>query len=161
MRKENVRMIFIDLSFGLKDKLVKRRSQDMKTTNHAIFALHNHLVLVTKYRRKVLDEELLEELEKRFGRLLERWGCELLEFVGEEEHVHLLMSLRPEVQPSKLVNNLKTVSSRLLRRDYGERLSKYYKEKVLWSRSYCMVSSGGASIETLRSYIENQGKEDT
>jgi len=129
----------------------------MNATNHAVFELTVHLVLVSKYRKRIFTEELLEELEGIFERLLEKWGCGLLEFGGEADHVHLLMSLRPEVQPSKLVNNLKTVSSRLLRRDHGEHLSGFYKKNVMWSRSYCLLSSGGAPIETLRSYIEAQG----
>lgn len=146
----------LDTSYDKKYELVQRRSQEMKTTNHAVFQLTYHLVLVSKYRKNVFTEELLEKLEDIFERLLERWECELLEFGGEADHVHLLISSRPEVQPSKLVNNLKTVSSRLVRRDYGEYLSGFYEKNVMWSRSYCLLSSGGAPIETVRSYIEAQ-----
>ena len=118
----------------------------MNRSHHSVFSLQAHLVLVTKYRRKVLREELRVFLQELFEELLKKWRCRLLEFGGEEDHVHLLLDLRPDVQPSKLVNNLKTVSSRRLRRVYEEELTRCYRKPVVWSRSYCLVSCGGASL---------------
>ena len=94
---------------------------------------------------------MLEGLRVIFSETLEKWGCELIEFNGEADHVRLLMS--------KLINNLKTVSSRLIRRDFGGYLSRIYRKPVFWHRSYCLISSGGATIEKLRKYIEEQGSE--
>jgi len=97
---------------------------------------------------------------RHLRRLLERWGCERGEFNGEPDHVHPLLRLHPAVKPSSLVNNLKTVSSRLLRRDHGKELRRHFRRPVLWSRSCCLVSSGGAPLEVLRARIENQAGAD-
>jgi putative transposase len=94
-----------------------------------------------------------------FRETLEKWSCELIEFKGEADHVQLLIQTNPTVELSKLINNLKTVSSRLIRRDFGGYLSRIYRKPVFWRRSYCLISSGGATIEKLRKYIEEQGSE--
>jgi putative transposase len=114
---------------------------------------------VTKYRRKAITKEMLERLRVIFRETLEKWSCELIEFKGEADHVQLLIQTNPTVELSKLINNLKTVSSRLIRRDFGGYLSRIYRKPVFWRRSYCLISSGGATIEKLRKYIEEQGSE--
>lgn len=100
-----------------------------------MFSLHFHLVLVTKYRRKAITKEMLERLRLIFQETLEKWHCELIEFNGESDHVHLLFRTKPTVQLSKLVNNLKTVSSRLIRRDFSKHLNRIYWKPVFWHRS--------------------------
>jgi putative transposase len=134
--------------------------QQLQTLHHCAFSLHFHLVLVTKYRRKAITKEMLERLRVIFRETLEKWRCELIEFNGEADHLHLLFQTNPTVQLSKLVNNLKTVSSRLIRRDFSGHLNRIYWKPVFWHRSYCLISSGGATIEILRKYIEEQGRED-
>jgi putative transposase len=123
------------------------------------FSLHFHLVLVTKYRRKAITKGMLERLRAIFQETLEKWGCELIKFNGEADHVHLLFQTKPTVQLSRLVNNLKTVSSRLTRRDFRGHFNRIYREPVFWQRSYCLISAGGATIEILRKYIEEQGSD--
>jgi len=133
--------------------------QELKSYAHCVFRLVYHLVLVTKYRRKVLTPAILTRLEEIFRYLCERWGCELLEFGGEADHVHLLFEGHPNLKLSAFVNNLKTVSSRRIRKEFAEHLRKFYWKPVLWHRSYCIVSSGGAPLEVLKKYIQSQGKE--
>ncbi|HBS82010.1 MAG TPA: IS200/IS605 family transposase [Halomonas campaniensis] len=87
-----------------------------------------------------------------------KWEVEVLEFGGEADHVHLLLGLNPTIQPSKLVNSLKTVTSRRLRAEFTEHLAQFYWKPVLWSRAYCLLTAGGAPIEVLRDYIENQDR---
>jgi putative transposase len=99
---------------------------------------------------------MLERLRVIFGETLEKWEGSLVEFNGEADHVHLLISVNPKVQPSKLVNNLKTVSSRLIRKEFAEYLGKVYRKPVFWSRSYCIISCGGAPISVLKQYIQQQ-----
>lgn len=84
------------------------------------------------------------------------WDIDLLEFGGEADHVHLLLSLNPTIEPAKFINSLKTVTSRLMRKQYADYLSRFYWKPVLWSRAYCLLTAGGAPIEILREYIENQ-----
>ena len=100
---------------------------------------------------------MLERLKTICAELTEKWDCELVEFNGEADHVHLLLSLNPKVAPSVFVNNLKTVSSRLIRRDFKEHLDKvYWKKPVFWSRTYCVLSCGGAPLSVIKQYIEQQ-----
>jgi len=86
------------------------------------------------------------------------WGGELLEINGETDHVHLLASLPPAVAVSEFMNALKTNTARILRRDFKAHLKKVYSAPVLWSRSYCAISVGGAPLDVVRRYIENQDK---
>jgi putative transposase len=133
--------------------------QQLQASHHCVFSLQFHLVLVTKYRRKAITKEMHERLDTIFRETLEKWKSELIECNGEADHIHLLFQTNPTVQLSKLVNNLKTVSSRLIRRDFKERLNRIYRKRVFWHRSYCLISTGGARVEVLRKYIEEQGYE--
>ncbi|VEP15862.1 hypothetical protein H1P_380013 [Hyella patelloides LEGE 07179] len=86
-------------------------------------------------------------------------ACKIVEFNGEQDHIHLLFQYHPEVQLSRLVNSLKSVSSRKLRQEFLLELEKtYYQKKVVWNSSYFLASCGGVTISTLRKYIENQDK---
>jgi putative transposase len=88
---------------------------------------------------------------------VEKRGGTLEECHGEADHVYLLIELPPTVLLSTFVNNLKTVSSRLLRKAYGQELARWYRKPVLWNRSYCVLSCGGAPLSVLRQYIKQQG----
>ena len=126
-----------------------------------VYSMKYHLVFVTKYRRKCLSSEILNFLEGEFSRLLVKSDCTLEEFNGEQDHVHLLISLHPSVEPAKLINTLKTVSSRLTRKQFNEHFAKFYwGVNALWSRSYCLLTVGGAPIEILKEYIANQDRPD-
>lgn len=126
---------------------------------HAAYSLNYHLVLVTKYRKRCLRPEQLDFLKQEFGRLFCEWDCRLLEFSGKEDHVHLLFEAHPAMNLSKLINNLKTVTSRLIRKKFPAHLKKYYSKPVFWTRAYCLLSTGGATLEVIKKYVENQGNE--
>ncbi|HEU0196063.1 MAG TPA: IS200/IS605 family transposase [Nevskiaceae bacterium] len=130
--------------------------QKLTALSHSVFSIQYHLVLVTKYRRRCLTAEIHAYLKDQVTRLLQGWGCELLETNGEPDHVHLLISANPKVQPTKMVNSLKTATSRLIRSRFAAHVGKYYWRPVFWSRSYCLVSCGGAPLAIIRQYIENQ-----
>lgn len=132
----------------------------MKSHYHCVYKLKYHLVLVTKYRKKCFTDEILTRLEVIIKELCTKWEITLDAFNGEADHVHLLLDLHPSIQPSILVNNLKTVSSRLLRKEFAEHFSKFYWKPVLWTRAYCLISAGGAPLETLKEYIEKQNRPD-
>lgn len=127
-----------------------------KSSSGAVYNLKIHLVIVTKYRYKVINVPMLKRLEEIFKANCAKWECTLLEFNGEVDHVHALIDLNPKVAPSKFVNNLKTVSSRLIRKEFSEYLSRFYKKPVLWSIGYAVNSCGGASLEKIKDYIKNQ-----
>ena len=130
-------------------------SSEIRTGRHCVFMMHVHLVFVTKYRRKVFTAETLDAARQIFSDVCTDFEAQLVEFDGERDHVHLLVEYPPKVCISKLVNSLKCVSSRHLRRRYPE-LSKVYYEGVLWSPSYFAGSCGGAPLEVIKQYIEQQ-----
>lgn len=133
------------------------KNNSLNSSRGCVYKLSVHIVFVTKYRRKVITAEILAALEKIFTRLCEGRKCKLISFNSEEDHCHLLVDMYPDVAPSKLVNTLKTVSSRLIRRDYGEHLKRfYYNKPVLWTGAYCIISTGGAPLEVIKKYIESQ-----
>jgi len=122
---------------------------------NCVSELYVHLVFVTKYRRGVLTESMLSSLERYFCKVCGDFEAELLECNGEDDHVHLLISYPPKASISKMVNSLKGASSRLLRRDFPEIQEKLW-QNALWSPSYFAASCGGAPLERIRQYIENQ-----
>lgn len=121
-----------------------------------VYDLTIHLVFITKYRRGVITDRVREHLQESFCSVMSDFGGELLECDGEDDHVHLLVSYPPKHSVATLVNSLKGVSARLLRkRDFPEIRSKLWGEHF-WTPSYFAASTGGASIDTIRQYIEDQ-----
>jgi putative transposase len=123
---------------------------------HCVYALHYHLVIVTKHRRRCLTAPMLARMREIAQARCEGWGGELLEMNGEPDHIHLLVSLPPNLALSGFVNNLKTTTSRLIRKEFAAELGRVYRKPVLWSRSYCAISCGGAPLSILKQYIESQ-----
>ncbi|WP_016879211.1 IS200/IS605 family transposase [Chlorogloeopsis fritschii] len=129
---------------------------DFVSKGRSVSNLKVHLVLTTKYRRNALTVEMLERLHNVFEELLIKWDCKLIEFNGEENHIHLLFQYHPDIELSKLINNLKSVSSRKLRQQFSEHLARFYSKDAFWNGSYFVASCGGVTVSTLRKYIENQ-----
>lgn len=134
-------------------------TSDIRKGRHCVFNLHVHLVFVTKYRHGVFSRAMLDDMKNIFVKVCKDFEAELVDFDGENNHVHLLVNYPPKVEISKLVNSLKGVSSRLLRKKYPELLKSYWKG-VLWSPSYFAGSCGGAPISIIKQYIEQQNTPD-
>ncbi|MFE5491723.1 IS200/IS605 family transposase [Streptomyces virginiae] len=132
--------------------------QNIRTGRHCTFALHAHLVFVTKYRHKVFNDAHLKRMEEIMRAVCEDFEVELVEFNGENNHIHLLVNFPPKVALSKLVNSLKGVSSRRLRQEYPELVRHYWRAQRLWSGSYFAGSVGGAPLSIVRQYIEQQNR---
>jgi putative transposase len=125
-------------------------------TGGTVYSLSIHLVFVTKYRKKVIDAAMLVRLKEILALTCNKWDCELLEFNGEQDHCHLLIEINPKVLISSFANNLKTVSSRLIRKEFPERCAQFYKKPVFWKIGYFVSSTGGANLETIKQYIQSQ-----
>ena len=130
-------------------------ASEVRHGRQCVFNIHIHLVFVTKYRKNVFTKSILEDMRGLFEKTCIKFESELIEFEGETDHVHLLVNYPPKVAVSKLVNSLKGASSRVLRKKHPELAEKYYSG-VLWSPSYFAASCGGAPIEIIRQYIEQQ-----
>lgn len=118
--------------------------------------LHAHLVFTPKYRKAVFTSKLLTTCESAMHKVCDDFDVELTEFNGESDHVHLLIQYPPTVQLSSLVNSLKGVSSRIMRRDHPAEVKKVLWGDHLWSPSYFVGSCGGAPLSIVKDYITNQ-----
>ncbi|ANP63494.1 MULTISPECIES: IS200/IS605 family transposase [Vibrio] len=137
----------------------KELLQDYLRKRHSVSKLVVHLVFTTKYRRKLFTGVMIEQLREAFESACVKLECELIEMDGEQDHVHLLISYPPKLSISVMVNNLKAVSSRMLRLQ-NTHLTRQSKTSALWSRSYFACTAGGATIETLKAYVESQSTPD-
>lgn len=124
--------------------------------SHSAFSIHLHFVFVTKYRRKSLTAPIIDRMREIFAHICVKTKCRLIEFNGEPDHVHLLVDFHPDNNISAFTGSLKSASSRILRGEFGEHLSGFYKNNVLWSSSYYVASTGGAPIEKIKAYIKSQ-----
>jgi len=102
----------------------------------------------------------IKRLEQNYHEQSKNWAIEPIEFAGEEDHIHLLLDMHPNIRPSRFINSLKTVSSRLIRKAFSSHLEKYYGKPVLLTRAYCLITAGGAPIDILKQYIQKQSTPD-
>jgi len=135
----------------------------LKPYGHSFGCLNVHIVFVTKYRHPVITAEIEATLKTMMTKLCETQKTALLECkadLGTNDHIHLLVEMAPDIALSRLVNTLKTITSREIRKEYRDYLKPYYWKPFFWKRGYGFVSAGGAPLEILKEYIENQGYED-
>jgi putative transposase len=131
-------------------------TKNIRRGRSCVFLLHVHLVFVTKYRKNVFTRPILMELEKIFASVCRDFNAKLIEFNGENDHVHLLLNYPPKISLSSLINSLKGVSSRLIRRKGYNSIQKALWGNNLWSPSYFASSCGGAPLKILEQYIQQQ-----
>ena len=130
---------------------------DLLGNNHSVFNIHFHLILVVKYRKKVINDEISERLKGIFRSIEGNFNIALEEWNHDVDHVHILFRSEPNSNISKFINAYKSASSRLIKKEYPSIRSRLYKE-AFWSQSFCLISIGGADIETIKKYIESQGE---
>jgi putative transposase len=130
---------------------------DLDTNNHSVFSLHYHLILVVKYRRKVIEDEISNRLKEIFERIQPNYNITLQEWNHDKDHVHVLMKAHPNTDISKFLNAYKSASSRLIKKEFPL-IRKQLWNEYFWSRSYCLITTGGAPIDVIKTYIETQGQ---
>ena len=130
---------------------------ELRNNNHSVFAIHFHLILVVKYRKKVINDEISKRLQDIFLYIQDNYNITLEEWNHDIDHVHILFRSHPNTNVSKFINAYKSASSRLIKKEYPSIRNKLYKD-AFWSQSFCLISTGGANIETIKKYIESQGE---
>ena len=130
---------------------------ELDTNNHLVFLLYYHLILVVKYRRKVFSDQMSQYAKNIFIRISSSYNITLEEWNHDNDHVHVMVRAHPNTEISKFINAYKSASSRLIKKDFPEVRRKLWKE-IFWSRSYCLLTTGGAPIEIIRKYIESQSR---
>jgi len=130
---------------------------EFDTNAHSVFSLHYHLILVTKYRKKVFDDEISNRARELFEAIAPNYKIEVLEWSYDQDYIHVLFKAQPKTELSKFINAYKSASSRVLKKEYPSMKEQLWKE-MFWSRSFCLLSSGGSPIEVIKQYIEEQGQ---
>ncbi|PFP69467.1 IS200/IS605 family transposase [Bacillus thuringiensis] len=129
----------------------------LDSNNHSVFLLYYHLVLVVKYRINVFDDDMSDYAKDMFVRLSENYNITLVEWNHDVDHVHILFKAHPNTEMTKFINAYKSASSRLIKRDFPQVKKKLWKE-MFWSRSFCLLTTGGSPIDVVKTYIENQSE---
>lgn len=137
------------------ERLVK--SMELDTNLHSVFSLNYHLILVVKYRRRVINDEISDRLKDIFERIAKDYNITVVEWNHDKDHVHILFKAEPNSALSKFINAYKSASSRLIKKEHTSIREKLWKE-YFWSRSYCLISTGGTPIEVIKQYIQSQGE---
>lgn len=133
---------------------------EIKNNRHACYKLEYHLIVVTKYRKKLINNTLKIDLINETKILFEeKWHCEIININTDQDHIHILFSATPQICLSHFINNYKTVTSRLIRKKYLTYLKQfYYTNKLFWSDSYYIGSISDTTEDIVKRYINNQGK---
>lgn len=123
---------------------------------HPVYDLNYHLILVTKYRRKVLNDIISSELKEMFNRIGEKYGIECVAFNHDIDHIHVLFRTKPATNLSKFLNAYKSATSRIIKRKYPEVREKLWEEKF-WGHSFYLATAGGVTVDILKEYVKSQG----
>ena len=124
---------------------------------HSVFLLYYHLIMVVKYRRKVIDDPISERAKEIFEYIAPNYGITLEEWNHDQDNVHVMFRAQPKSEISRFINAYKSASSRLIKKEHPQIREKLWKE-AFWSQSFCLLTAGGAPIEVIREYIESQGE---
>ena len=132
-------------------------SLKLENNNHSVFTLHYHLIMVVKYRRKVIDDAISLRLREIFERIAPDYNITLDAWNHDIDHVHVLFRGQPNSGLSKFINAYKSASSRLIKKEFPQIRSSLWKE-MFWSKSFCLLTTGGVPVDVIRQYIESQGE---
>ena len=130
--------------------------RDFDTNNHSVFMLHYHLIMCTKYRRKVINDEISNRLKEIFLYIAPKYNITLEEWNHDIDHVHILFRGQPNTEISKFINAYKSAGSRLIKKEHPEIRKLLWKE-MFWSQSFCLLSTGGVTVDIIKQYIQTQG----
>ena len=128
-----------------------------RKTQHSVYSITLHLVLVVKYRRDVIDDTISNRIKEIFEKIGLSHDVEIIEWNHDKDHVHTILSISPSTNLNKYVNAAKTASSRLIKQELPEIKSKLYQDS-LWTRGFYVNSTGSTQIEVVKNYILNQGE---
>lgn len=129
----------------------------LDTNSHSVFLLNYHLILVVKYRKEVFNDIVSERARSIFENIAPNYKIEIIEWNHDKDHIHILFKAHPKTQISKFINAYKSASSRLIKKEFPSIKKQLWQDKF-WSQSFCLLTTGGASLEVVKQYIESQGQ---
>ena len=130
---------------------------ELDHNSHSVFLLYYHLVMVIKYRRKVRNGKISERAKEIFEYIAPGYGIVPEEWNHDTDHVHILFKGQPNTEISKFINAYKSASSRLIKKEFPQIRKSLWKE-MFWSQSFCLLTTGGATVDIIEQYIMSQGK---
>ena len=129
--------------------------------SHSVFYTRYHVILSTKYRRKILKWGVNEYIKRCLLGVRRRYPeIEIIEVTSDLDHIHLLMGIAPKMAVSAAVNIIKSHTGKMARRRFKWLSKVFWDQEGIWSIGY-FVSTVGVDEEVVRKYIEWQGKEDS
>ena len=135
-----------------------KKNNQYYTNRHSCFLLQYHLVLITKYRKKVFNNDMEEYLSSFVNSMMEKNRCNLMEINYDKDRVHILFEAPVTLNLPNFINGLKSTSSRMIRRAFSEHLKPFFEKPVFWSRSYFICTISEHTTKVVQEYIKNQGK---
>lgn len=133
------------------------KNNNYNKTQHSVYKLTYHLVLVIKYRKQVITDDIADTIRITIERFNKNYNLEIIEYNYEKDHLHLLFSIQPNVNIQKIVNAMKAATSRIVRKNHPE-VKKILYDNAFWSKGYFIATTGDVSTEILKQYIKNQNK---
>lgn len=130
---------------------------DLDNNNHSVFKLHYHLIICVKYRKKIINNDISNRLREIFDYISPKYNITLDEWNHDIDHIHVLFRGQPNSEISKFINDYKSASSRLIKKEYPQICKSLWKE-MFWSQSYCLISAGGVTVDIIKQYIQSQGE---
>lgn len=131
----------------------------LDNNNHSVFMLHYQLIMCIKYRNKVINDEISKYLKEIFERIAFSYNITLAEWNHDIDHVHILFRGQSNTELSKFINTYKSASSRLIKKKYPQ-IRKLLWKGMFWSQSFCLITTGEATVDIIKQYIQSQGKKD-
>jgi len=128
-------------------------------SSHSVYSLQYHLIIVVKYRQKAFRSDKIKERTKELTRqIANKFDCEIINQECDIDHIHIILKCTPRTELTKLINSLKGVTSRILRKEFAKELKDILWGESFWSDSYCLITTGQTTLEQLKKYVESQGK---
>ena len=139
--------------------MTTKQSYDFDKNNHSVYALQYHLVIVVKYRQKAfVNKDIVDRVKQITKKQAEGFDCQILDQECDIDHIHIIFKAKPQTELTKLINSIKGVSSRLLRKEFSKRLENILWGDSFWNDSYCLITTGQVTLDQLKKYVESQGK---
>ena len=133
-----------------------KKINDYYVKQHSCFLLQYHLVVVTKYRHPVIDNELKASLIEYTNNYFKERDCNILAINTDKDNIHIVFEAYPNFNLAMFINAYKSASSRTMRRDYSDFLKSYYWKPYFWSQSYFVSTVSEKSTKLVQEYVNNQ-----
>lgn len=150
--------MFCVIIYSVVNDINRGISMKLDSNNHSVFMMHYHLIMCVKYRRNVINDEVSASLRATFEKIAPDYNIVVEEWNHDQDHVHVLFRGQPNSEISKFINAYKSASSRLVKRDFSE-IRQYLWKEMFWSKSYCLLTTGGAPVDVIRQYIQTQSED--